>query len=116
MREGGHGLSMASGAVDKPAESVISLGGVICKGIHMRPEFLTIAPNGRLLIPAEMRAELGVQRGGRVVARVENGAVILEAVAAAVRRAQSMIREYDHGGGSAVQELIQERRAAAGND
>lgn len=79
----------------------------------MRPEFLTVAPNGRLLIPAEMRAELGLPRGGRVVARVENGAVILEPVAVAVRRAQATIREYDRDGGSAVRELIQERHAAA---
>ena len=38
---------------------------------------LTMAGNGRLVIPAGMRAEIGLPEGGRVVARVENGTVIL---------------------------------------
>jgi AbrB family looped-hinge helix DNA binding protein len=89
---------------------------------------LTIAPNGRVVIPAGMRAALGVPAGGKVIARLVDGAVILEPVEAAVRRAQAMVRQYlpqgtgrqgtgSQGGppGAALlsDELIAERRRRA---
>jgi AbrB family looped-hinge helix DNA binding protein len=74
---------------------------------------LTIASNGRVVIPANMRAVLGLQDGGKVVARVVDGAVVLEPADAAVRRAQAMVRRYVPEGAGLVEELIAERRAAA---
>ena len=74
---------------------------------------LTIAGNGRLVIPAGMRAEIGLPEGGRVVARVENGAVILEPFEVAMRRARSLVRQYVPEGVSLVDELIAERHAVA---
>ncbi len=74
---------------------------------------LTIAPNGRVVIPANMRAELGFQHGGKVIARVVNGTVVLEPIEAAIRRAQDMVRKYVPDNVDLVAELIAERRAAA---
>ncbi len=74
---------------------------------------LTIAPNGRVVIPASMRAELGFQHGGRVIARVVDGTVVLEPIEAAIRRAQAMVRKYVPDDVDLVAELIAERRAAA---
>jgi AbrB family looped-hinge helix DNA binding protein len=74
---------------------------------------LTIAANGRVVIPANMRAELGLYGGGQVVARLVDGAVVLEPVAAAVRRAQAMVRRYIPQGTGLVDELIADRRAEA---
>ncbi len=74
---------------------------------------LTIAPNGRVVIPANMRAELGFQHGGKVIARVVDGTVVLEPIEAAIRRAQEMVRKYVPDDVDLVAELIAERRAAA---
>jgi len=74
---------------------------------------LTIAPNGRVVIPANMRAELGFQHGGKVIARIVNGTVVLEPIEAAIRRAQEMVRKYVPDNVDLVAELIAERRAAA---
>ncbi len=74
---------------------------------------LTVAPNGRVVIPASMRAELGFQRGGKVIARVVNGTVVLEPIDVAIRRAQEIIRKYIPDGTGIVDEFIAERHAAA---
>lgn len=74
---------------------------------------LTVAPNGRVVIPANMRAQMGLPEGGKVVARLENGAVILEPIEAAIQRAQNMVRKYVPVGTPLVAELIAERREAA---
>lgn len=74
---------------------------------------LTVAPNGRVVIPANMRAQMGLSQGGKVVARMENGAVILEPIEAAIQRAQTMVRKYVPVGTPLVAELIADRREAA---
>ena len=74
---------------------------------------LMVAPNGRVVIPADIRAALGVKDGGKLIARVENGALVLETIQSAVARAQAMVRKYIPEGTSLVDELIAERRAEA---
>jgi AbrB family looped-hinge helix DNA binding protein len=74
---------------------------------------LSIAANGRVVIPASMRAELGFQNGGKVIARIVDGTVVLEPIEAAIRRAQEMVRKYIPDGTGIVDELIAERHAAA---
>lgn len=74
---------------------------------------LTIAENGRLLIPAELRAALGLKAGGPVVARVEDGALVVEPLGVAVRRVQAVMREYVRPGESLVDELLTDRRREA---
>ncbi|MBJ7415134.1 MAG: AbrB/MazE/SpoVT family DNA-binding domain-containing protein [Niveispirillum sp.] len=77
---------------------------------------LTIAPNGRVVIPSGMRAALGIPDGGRVVARLVDGAVVLEPIALAVRRAQDYVRSFVPEGLSLADEVIAERRAAADHE
>ncbi|HZL00516.1 MAG TPA: AbrB/MazE/SpoVT family DNA-binding domain-containing protein [Caulobacteraceae bacterium] len=75
---------------------------------------LKVAPNGRVVIPAEMRAALGMAGGGRLVARFVDGTVVLEPVEAAVRRAQALVGRYVGPAATGmVDELFAERRAAA---
>lgn len=74
---------------------------------------LTLAPNGRVVIPANMRAELGFHGGGKLHARLADGAIILEPLDAAIRRAQAMVRQYVPQDSGLVEELIAERHAAA---
>ncbi len=76
-------------------------------------QVILMASNGRVVIPAAMRAEIGLQEGGSLVARVENGVVVLEPIGEAVRRAQSLVRRYIPAGPSLVDEVIAERHQAA---
>jgi AbrB family looped-hinge helix DNA binding protein len=77
---------------------------------------LTLAPNGRIVIPAAMRTALGLKAGGRLVARVEGGAIILEPIETSVRRAQALVAAYAKPSPSMVDELIAERRAEAARE
>lgn len=77
---------------------------------------LTIAANGRVLIPADIRAELGLKGGDKLVVHVVDGAVVLEPVRTAIRRARAAFRKYIPSGASLAAELIEERRRAAGNE
>jgi len=77
---------------------------------------LTVAANGRIVIPAEIRAALGVKDGGKLIARVENGALVLESIHTAVARAQAMVRKYVPAGTNLVDEFIAERHAEAARE
>jgi AbrB family looped-hinge helix DNA binding protein len=77
---------------------------------------LTLAPNGRVVIPANMRAELGWQGGKKLLARLVGGTVVLEPIDAAISRAQAMVRQYVPESVKLADELIAERRAAAKNE
>jgi|APHig6443718053_1056840.scaffolds.fasta_scaffold531565_2 AbrB family looped-hinge helix DNA binding protein len=74
---------------------------------------LSMAENGRVLIPAEVRAAIGLKAGGKVVARVENGALVIEPLDAAIRRVQEAMKPYTSPGESLVDELIADRRREA---
>jgi len=73
---------------------------------------LTLAPNGRLVIPVAMRAALCLEAGGKLLARLVDGAIVLEPVGAAIARAQAMVARYVPANVSLADELIAERRAA----
>jgi antitoxin PrlF len=77
---------------------------------------ITIASNGRVVIPSNMRAALGCPNGGDVVARLVDGTVILEPVGAAIKRAQAMVRDYMPANAGLADELIEERRASAARE
>ena len=74
---------------------------------------LTIAANGRIVIPANMRAELGWRSGSKLLARLVDGTVILEPIDVAIQRAQALVSQYVPKGSGLVEELISERHAAA---
>ena len=68
---------------------------------------------GRLLIPAEMREQLGVKAGDRLTLRIEDGELVVLTFRAGIRRAQRTGAKYKTPGRSLVDELIAERRAEA---
>ena len=74
--------------------------------------FLKLAPKGRVLLPAKMRAALGLEVGDRIVAWLKDGEVRLESQRCALEKIQKDGRRLA-GGRSVVDELIAERRAAA---
>jgi AbrB family looped-hinge helix DNA binding protein len=73
-----------------------------------------IIEGGKLVIPAAMRRAMGVERGDTVVVELlPDGELRVRSLAAAVKRAQTLVRGFVRGEGSPVDELIAERRAEA---
>jgi antitoxin PrlF len=74
---------------------------------------VTMAPNGRLVVPSALRAALKMERGGALVARLEDGTVKLEPLANVIRRVQAHVRQYVPAGSDLAAELIEDRRREA---
>jgi bifunctional DNA-binding transcriptional regulator/antitoxin component of YhaV-PrlF toxin-antitoxin module len=74
---------------------------------------LTIGADGRVVIPAEMRRAMGIDKSGVVTAQVVEGELRMLAPRVALERARALVRMFDKGRGSPVDELIAERRAEA---
>lgn len=78
---------------------------------------LTASPDGRVTIPAPLRRAAGIEAGRRLVAYVEDGRVVLEEWGHLLRRVQARVAAATAGHtGSAVDELIAERRGEAARE
>ena len=74
---------------------------------------LVVGSDGRLLIPVEMRRAMDLDKSGVVVAEVSDGELRVVAPRVAIDRAQALVRKFDRGSGSVVDELISDRRKEA---
>jgi AbrB family looped-hinge helix DNA binding protein len=74
---------------------------------------LHIAANGRVVIPSDLREKLGVRGGGKMIARLVDGALVLEPRDVAIRRARRLVAKYVPKDTNLIGELIAERRAEA---
>jgi bifunctional DNA-binding transcriptional regulator/antitoxin component of YhaV-PrlF toxin-antitoxin module len=74
---------------------------------------LRIAPDGRLVVPAALRAHMKLDEDGVVTAWLDGGELRVVSPRVAIEMIQRMVRETDRGTGSPVDELIAERRAEA---
>jgi AbrB family looped-hinge helix DNA binding protein len=72
-----------------------------------------INPNGRIVIPAAIREELGIAPGDTLLMEVEDGVLRIESYPARIRRIQREIAQYIPPGVSLADELIAERREEA---
>ena len=72
-----------------------------------------VGPKGRVVVPAPIRKQLGLEEGTELMARVEGDGIVLEPRSAAIRRLQAHVREVVPEGVSLVDELIAERREEA---
>ena len=79
----------------------------------MQYRLVKLSREGRVLIPAEVRAELGLGEGTSLNLAVENGEIRLFDQAHALKRARAIARKYKRPGQSVVAELLRERRAEA---
>ena len=68
---------------------------------------------GRLLIPVEVREQLGMKPGETVMLRINGLLLEVWTPAAGWQMAQAIAAKYKQPGRSAVDELIAERRAEA---
>ena len=74
---------------------------------------VTVAENGRVVLPLALRRRLNVTRGGTVVIREEDGRLLLESVDDAIGRAQALVRQFAPDAKGVVDEFLAERRAEA---
>jgi AbrB family looped-hinge helix DNA binding protein len=72
-----------------------------------------LGEKGRIVIPAEMRAALGIDAGGMLDLRVVDGELRISSRESRLRRAQERVRRLIPPGVSLADELSAERREAA---
>jgi bifunctional DNA-binding transcriptional regulator/antitoxin component of YhaV-PrlF toxin-antitoxin module len=79
----------------------------------MKQAHVTMAGNGRLVIPAPIRAALKMEKGGAFLATLEDGTIRLEPLADVIRRVQANVRRYVPEGSDLAAELSEDRRREA---
>jgi AbrB family looped-hinge helix DNA binding protein len=84
----------------KSTDSVISSRNVISR----------INDNGRIVIPAQIRQQMGLKPGDALLLRVEGGALIAETQHARVRRVQESLRQLTAPERKLSDELMADRR------
>jgi AbrB family looped-hinge helix DNA binding protein len=72
-----------------------------------------LGSGGRLVLPAQVRADLGLSDGDAVQVTVEYGKIVLLPLSQVVRRLQAKYRRLIPGGRSLADELVADRRAQA---
>jgi antitoxin PrlF len=82
----------------------------------MKQAHVTMARNGRLVIPAHIRTAMRMEHGGAFVASVENGAIKLEPLDKVIQRVQANVRRYVPEGSDLASELNDDRRREAGDE
>lgn len=82
-----------------------------CHNGHMSDtSVVSVGPKGRVVIPAEIRRQLGIGEGSQLVAMIEGQAIVLVPRAAVKARLRSMFADL---GTSMREELMADRRRAA---
>ena len=72
-----------------------------------------MSSGGRLVVPIDIRRQLGLEEGVSVRLVVENASLTVRTIPESIRSAQAIMAKYVKPGVSVVDELIAERRAAA---
>lgn len=76
-----------------------------------------VGPNGRIVLPAEIRRKMGVAPGDIVVLEYrKNGTLQIVSRREAVRQAQALVRKFVGKDRRLSQELSDERRKEAARD
>jgi AbrB family looped-hinge helix DNA binding protein len=75
-----------------------------------------IVEGGKLVIPAQMRRELGIGAGDTVMVDIDNGELRVRSVSKALERARAILRRHIPEGTKLADELIADRRAEADHE
>jgi AbrB family looped-hinge helix DNA binding protein len=80
-------------------------------------DFVKVAPNGRLVLPAQVRQRMGIEEGGNLILDETEEGVVLRTLEQVVRRAQAISRRVLAGkAGVSVDDFLAERRQMWGED
>jgi AbrB family looped-hinge helix DNA binding protein len=74
---------------------------------------LRVGPQGRVVIPAELRRELGIEPGETLMVHVESDQLVIERREQILKRLRRELHGTATDGASVVDELISERRGEA---
>jgi len=72
-----------------------------------------VGPKGRIVVPAALRRELGMDEGAEVVVRADRGRLVVEPRALVLGRLRATVRDAVPETVSLVDELLAERRREA---
>ena len=72
-----------------------------------------IGAGGRVVIPADLRREIGADIGDEVILRLAGGEIHILTRSQAIQKAQALVRRIIPKGRSLVKELLRERRKEA---
>ena len=97
----------------EPADRATAVSG---PGRDVPPQLLRVAPDGRFVIPLELRRAMQLGEDGQVSARVTAGELRLVSQAVALRRVQARLRRYKKPGESVVNQFLAERRSMWGEE
>ncbi len=82
----------------------------------MQTHNVKLSKEGRVLIPADVRAALGLNEGDLLSLKVEAGEIRLFDRTQALQRAQQIAQRFKKPGESVVNEFLSERRRAAARE
>ncbi len=80
---------------------------------HIKMSKTRISPNGRIVIPAVIRQQLGVKPGDPILMEVEDGVLRIESYPTRIARIQREVAQYIPPGVSLADELVAERHEEA---
>ncbi len=75
-----------------------------------------VRQGGRIVIPVNMRRQLGIEVGENVNVSLENNSILIMTQKEGIRKAQELVRKFVPEGISLVDELIADRRREAANE
>lgn len=84
-----------------------------CQG---RPYRVRLAAGGRIVIPAEVRQELGVKEGDELILSKSDTGYRVSTIQQVVREAQAYFRQFKRDGESVVDEFLEERMEEAAKE
>ncbi len=75
-----------------------------------------LSGGGRIVLPVQMRADLGIKEGDELLLTTVNGEIHITPKAVALKNALELARNYVSATPSLSNALIAERRSEAGNE
>ena len=69
-----------------------------------------VAEGGRIVIPADIRREMGIQIGDEVILKTSDGELRILSRRHAILKAQALVRKHVPKGRSLVKQLLRDRR------
>lgn len=82
----------------------------------MSVDHVTLGADGRIVIPAFARRELGLQAGDTLVLESDGTSLLLRSVETVLQETQAYFQQFTKQGVSEVDALISERRAEAAQE
>lgn len=82
----------------------------------MSDSMTRLGANGRIVLPAAYRKALGLAQGDELVLTLEDDALRIMSLHAAIRRAQAIVRQYIPEGARLSDELLADRRLEAAHE